>query len=166
MRMAVVLPAPFGPRSTVICPPGTGQAQIVEGPVGAEGLHHPVEDDDGRRAEASGRRYGWASLVIVVTHEVSARVAAPLEIRAPRRAQTGTVERVYVLGIDPGLSRCGYGLVHQQAAGARATAVGVLRTAPVPPHRPSAWPSCRPTSGRCCRSTGPRWSPSSGCCSR
>jgi crossover junction endodeoxyribonuclease RuvC len=40
---------------------------------------------------------------------------------------------VYVLGIDPGLSRCGYGLVHQQPGGARATAVGVLRTAPSSP---------------------------------
>lgn len=37
---------------------------------------------------------------------------------------------MYVLGIDPGLSRCGYGLVHQQASGTRAVAVGVLRTAP------------------------------------
>jgi crossover junction endodeoxyribonuclease RuvC len=37
---------------------------------------------------------------------------------------------VYVLGIDPGLSRCGYGLVHQQPSGTRAVAVGVLRTAP------------------------------------
>jgi crossover junction endodeoxyribonuclease RuvC len=40
---------------------------------------------------------------------------------------------VYVLGIDPGLSRCGYGLVHQQAAGTRAVAVGVLRTDPALP---------------------------------
>jgi crossover junction endodeoxyribonuclease RuvC len=37
---------------------------------------------------------------------------------------------VYVLGIDPGLSRCGYGLVHQSPGGLRATAIGVLRTAP------------------------------------
>lgn len=37
---------------------------------------------------------------------------------------------MYVLGIDPGLSRCGYGLVHQTASGTRAVAVGVLRTAP------------------------------------
>jgi crossover junction endodeoxyribonuclease RuvC len=35
---------------------------------------------------------------------------------------------VYVLGIDPGLSRCGYGLVQQTSAGTRAVAVGVLRT--------------------------------------
>lgn len=37
---------------------------------------------------------------------------------------------MYVLGIDPGLSRCGYGLVEQNASGTRAAAVGVLRTEP------------------------------------
>jgi crossover junction endodeoxyribonuclease RuvC len=37
---------------------------------------------------------------------------------------------VYVLGIDPGLSRCGYGVVAQEPAGLRAIAVGVLRTDP------------------------------------
>jgi crossover junction endodeoxyribonuclease RuvC len=40
---------------------------------------------------------------------------------------------VYVLGIDPGLSRCGYGVVAQHPAGLRATAVGVLRTDPAHP---------------------------------
>jgi crossover junction endodeoxyribonuclease RuvC len=44
---------------------------------------------------------------------------------------------VFVLGIDPGLSRCGYGCVEARAGGrgARPVAVGVLRTpvdAPVP----------------------------------
>ncbi|MEZ5169819.1 MAG: crossover junction endodeoxyribonuclease RuvC [Acidimicrobiia bacterium] len=33
-----------------------------------------------------------------------------------------------VLGIDPGLSRCGYGAVRREAGGARAVAYGVLRT--------------------------------------
>ncbi len=37
---------------------------------------------------------------------------------------------MYVLGIDPGLSRCGYGLVAQEPSGTRAVAVGVLRTHP------------------------------------
>jgi crossover junction endodeoxyribonuclease RuvC len=37
---------------------------------------------------------------------------------------------VYVLGIDPGLSRCGYGLVARTPDGLRAVAVGVLRTDP------------------------------------
>jgi crossover junction endodeoxyribonuclease RuvC len=40
---------------------------------------------------------------------------------------------VYVLGIDPGLSRCGYGLVAHHADGPRALAVGVLRTDPALP---------------------------------
>ncbi|MDP1821037.1 MAG: crossover junction endodeoxyribonuclease RuvC [Acidimicrobiales bacterium] len=40
---------------------------------------------------------------------------------------------MYVLGIDPGLSRCGYGLVVQQHGATRAVAVGVLRT---PTHLP------------------------------
>lgn len=35
---------------------------------------------------------------------------------------------MYVLGIDPGLSRCGYGIVAPGAPGHRAVAVGVLRT--------------------------------------
>ncbi len=44
---------------------------------------------------------------------------------------------MFVLGIDPGLSRCGYGLVEQLPAGTRATSVGVLRTDPTrpTPHR-------------------------------
>jgi len=44
-----------------------------------------------------------------------------------------SIERVYVLGIDPGLSRCGYGLVEQHPTGTRAVAVGVLRTSPSVP---------------------------------
>ena len=37
---------------------------------------------------------------------------------------------MYVLGIDPGLSRCGYGVVSQGPDGTRAVACGVLRTHP------------------------------------
>ncbi|HEV3227594.1 MAG TPA: crossover junction endodeoxyribonuclease RuvC [Acidimicrobiales bacterium] len=41
---------------------------------------------------------------------------------------------MFVLGIDPGLSRCGYGALEQRPAGsARALAVGVLTTAPSNP---------------------------------
>jgi crossover junction endodeoxyribonuclease RuvC len=41
---------------------------------------------------------------------------------------------VFVLGIDPGLSRCGYGAVESRPGGAaRAVAVGVLRTPPSAP---------------------------------
>jgi crossover junction endodeoxyribonuclease RuvC len=41
---------------------------------------------------------------------------------------------VFVLGIDPGLSRCGYGALEEQSAGsARPVAVGVLSTPPSAP---------------------------------
>ena len=41
---------------------------------------------------------------------------------------------MFVLGIDPGLSRCGYGAVEARSpADARAVAVGVLTTAPSAP---------------------------------
>jgi len=37
---------------------------------------------------------------------------------------------MYVLGIDPGLSRCGYGLLRATARGPQLVALGVLRTHP------------------------------------
>lgn len=37
---------------------------------------------------------------------------------------------MFVLGIDPGLSCCGYGAVQAVAAGPQARAIGVIRTAP------------------------------------
>ena len=37
---------------------------------------------------------------------------------------------MFVLGIDPGLSRCGYGAVRQTGREQRAVAAGVLRTSP------------------------------------
>jgi len=37
---------------------------------------------------------------------------------------------VFVLGIDPGLSRCGYGCVEQRARRPRAVAAGVITTEP------------------------------------
>ena len=39
-------------------------------------------------------------------------------------------ERVFVLGIDPGVSRCGYGCVERRAGQLRAVAGGVLTTSP------------------------------------
>src|SRR3954451_12259947 len=41
-----------------------------------------------------------------------------------------TVVHMFVLGIDPGLSRCGYGAVESGRAGPKAIAIGVLRTDP------------------------------------
>ncbi len=40
---------------------------------------------------------------------------------------------MFVLGIDPGLSRCGYGCVEARRSGPHAIAIGVLRTAPSDP---------------------------------
>lgn len=37
---------------------------------------------------------------------------------------------MFALGIDPGLSRCGYGAVRSTPSGPRAVAIGVLRTEP------------------------------------
>lgn len=38
-----------------------------------------------------------------------------------------------MLGVDPGLSRCGYGCVERTSAGMRAVAAGVIRTPPDDP---------------------------------
>jgi crossover junction endodeoxyribonuclease RuvC len=40
---------------------------------------------------------------------------------------------VFVVGIDPGLSRCGYGAVVRERAGLRAVAAGVITTPPSDP---------------------------------
>jgi len=40
---------------------------------------------------------------------------------------------VFALGIDPGVSRCGYGLVERDAAGYRAVVAGVITTPPTEP---------------------------------
>lgn len=40
------------------------------------------------------------------------------------------VVRMFVLGVDPGLSRCGYGCVEQRGRSQRAVAAGVIATAP------------------------------------
>jgi crossover junction endodeoxyribonuclease RuvC len=40
---------------------------------------------------------------------------------------------MFVLGIDPGLSRCGYGCVEARGQKGKAVAVGVLRTPPTEP---------------------------------
>lgn len=51
-----------------------------------------------------------------------------------RRAQaSASVVHVFVLGVDPGLSRCGYAVVEPRGRAARAVAIGVLTTAPSDP---------------------------------
>ena len=60
----------------------------------------------------------------------STAAASPSEGRT-----ASTIERVFVLGIDPGLSRCGYGCVAGGDGDERAIAAGVITTAvsdPVP----------------------------------
>jgi crossover junction endodeoxyribonuclease RuvC len=43
------------------------------------------------------------------------------------------VELMFALGIDPGLSRCGYGAVRRERSGLRAIAAGVITTPPGDP---------------------------------
>ncbi|MEY2957793.1 MAG: crossover junction endodeoxyribonuclease RuvC [Actinomycetota bacterium] len=66
---------------------------------------------------------------------------------APRASRAGNVEPVFVptsrrvLGIDPGLTRCGYAVVDGRGpSSARAVALGVIRTPPTDelPHRLAA----------------------------
>jgi crossover junction endodeoxyribonuclease RuvC len=40
---------------------------------------------------------------------------------------------MFVLGVDPGLSRCGYGVVERRGRAPRALAIGVIRTDPAAP---------------------------------
>ncbi len=44
-----------------------------------------------------------------------------------------TLERMFALGIDPGLTRCGYGAVVSDGGVLRAVAVGHLTTSPIAP---------------------------------
>lgn len=44
--------------------------------------------------------------------------------------QVDTIVQMFVLGIDPGVSRCGYACVQQAASGPHAIAIGVIRTSP------------------------------------
>ncbi len=48
-------------------------------------------------------------------------------------AAVGSVVRMFVLGVDPGLSRCGYSVVQARPGGARALALGVITTSPADP---------------------------------
>jgi crossover junction endodeoxyribonuclease RuvC len=55
-------------------------------------------------------------------------------------------ERVFVLGIDPGVSRCGYGCVTGDSRGMRAVAAGVITTPtadPLPQRLAALWRELR-----------------------
>ncbi|CAN5817841.1 crossover junction endodeoxyribonuclease RuvC [soil metagenome] len=47
------------------------------------------------------------------------------------QVRSATFVQVFVLGIDPGLSHCGYGAVRATGRGPSAQAIGVIRTSPV-----------------------------------
>ena len=59
--------------------------------------------------------------------------------RRRRRPSTGGTarpaifERVFVLGVDPGLSRCGYGVVGRDRTGLSVSSAGVITTPPTDP---------------------------------
>lgn len=46
----------------------------------------------------------------------------------PAADAVATIEPVFVLGVDPGLSRCGYCVLRAETGSTRAAAMGVLRT--------------------------------------
>ena len=112
-----------------------------------------------RRSGASARPRGLAPAYARPAVGAFAGPLGPLRLWAQprgRRASTGRwagplgSEPMFVLGIDPGLSRCGYGVV-EQARARSAPGRGGRRAA----HRsrsgpcPSGWPPCRPTCARC-----------------
>ena len=101
-------------------------------------------------------RYAYRSMTSLRFRPTDALVAACAEVSrlgpilarvAPRRAGRARVVPMFVLGIDPGLSRCGYGCVEQQGRRPRAVAAGVLRTEPTSPFR-GGWPSCSASCAR------------------
>jgi crossover junction endodeoxyribonuclease RuvC len=47
--------------------------------------------------------------------------------------RTASVVHVFVLGVDPGVSRCGYAVLEARPRGARALAIGVITTSPADP---------------------------------
>ena len=90
----------------------------------------------------------------------------------PERRRARRIEPVFdpggpVLGIDPGLSRCGYGAVPAAARGTpRAVACGVIRTAAGRPAARAARRARRRARRARRRAAARRRSRSSGCCSR
>jgi crossover junction endodeoxyribonuclease RuvC len=70
-----------------------------------------------------------AGSLLTLRKKSSSAAGRPGSTAGPARATT--VEPVFVLGIDPGLSRCGYGAVAKEGGGRpRAVAIGVLTTSP------------------------------------
>ncbi len=82
---------------------------------------------------------GSRKLHRISTTSCATRVRPGRRLRVPAEGSTtlqpalGSVVRVFVLGVDPGLSRCGYSVVHSRPGGARAVALGVITTSPADP---------------------------------
>jgi crossover junction endodeoxyribonuclease RuvC len=62
-----------------------------------------------------------------------ALVPGPVEVSLSGPEVRGSIERMFVLGIDPGLSRCGYGVVTRRGGSMAAVAGGVISTEPSMP---------------------------------
>ena len=117
----------------------------------------------GRRRGLEGHRYSSAG----------ARARAPSDWTSGRGSDRGAGSaagqdpppdpaalarfvRVFVLGIDPGLSRCGYGVLEPAPAGRPGpVALGRAHHAARPTRCPSAWPSCSASCGPCSTSSRP-----------
>ena len=88
-----------------------------------------------RTVAAGGRRRRWSSAVVVWLHRCTV-APGPRGPGARRPAGSRTrvaIEPVFdpdgpVLGIDPGVSRCGYGAVRRDGPAPVAVACGVIRT--------------------------------------
>ncbi|GIT00648.1 MAG: hypothetical protein CM1200mP26_23600 [Acidimicrobiales bacterium] len=70
---------------------------------------------------------------------------------------------MFVLGVDPGLTRCGYGVVSRTGRHLEAVAAGVVRTDPSLTW-PSVWPNSTARWEHWSRSTNPmRWQSNEFC---
>src|SRR5690606_28294880 len=139
MRMAVVLPAPLGPSRTVILFSGTVRSRPARASTLPKRRRTPDSSTTGfapdgsfevvcggmpsphrqfgptsKRSRARSRDVGTDSVQIL---------CPPVQTRDAGSAAAGDrpdrVVQVFVLGIDPGLSRCGYGAVRATAKGPR-----------------------------------------------
>ncbi|TML11585.1 MAG: crossover junction endodeoxyribonuclease RuvC [Actinobacteria bacterium] len=134
MRMAVVLPAPLGPSNTVMLPCGTMIVRLRRAGTPAKRFHTlrmatMSTASDGVAATAPAESSREAIEVIVASS-----AGTPRYLREPRVGSTPpagsmtTLVRVFVLGIDPGLSRCGYGVIERRGRRPIAVAAGVIVT--------------------------------------
>ena len=183
MRIAVVLPAPLGPSSTVIAPSGTEQVEVAQRRVGSR-TSRPTPAHARRRRVRRAPRSGAATCRAVghgghrsfIGRSAARTKRFPIQAarhRIHRRAPDlrAILVRVFVLGIDPGLSRCGYCVRRRGRSGGRGTAraVALGRAAHATPTaavhlRLAELPAGAPVAHRRVPPVG-AWR-SSGCCSR